>query len=175
MAGTALRRDENDSMKIFGSAMNQDKKTVLSVCLFLAVFVLWIDYITGRFIQFPITFIFPVGIAAWYKRIIMATALAFLLPLARIAFHCVWNEKDSISIAVINSLIYIITLLIYEYLTFRVADQKRELEKEVNVLQGLLPICSSYKKIRNTDGSWKQIEGYMKKHSEAQFTHSILP
>jgi YesN/AraC family two-component response regulator len=45
----------------------------------------------------------------------------------------------------------------------------------VKTLSGLLPICSSCKKIRNDDGYWKQIEGYIAEHSDAVFTHGICP
>jgi hypothetical protein len=37
----------------------------------------------------------------------------------------------------------------------------------------LLPICASYKKIRDDKGYWNQIEEYIRDHSEAEFTHSI--
>ena len=46
---------------------------------------------------------------------------------------------------------------------------------EVKKLSGMLPICSSCKKIRDDEGYWKQIETYIKDHSEAQFSHSICP
>ena len=45
----------------------------------------------------------------------------------------------------------------------------------VKKLSGLLPICSSCKKIRNDNGYWKQIEGYIAEHSEAVFTHGLCP
>lgn len=54
----------------------------------------------------------------------------------------------------------------------------RELRKalaDVNTLSGLLPICSSCKKIRDDSGYWTQIESYIRDHSEADFTHSICP
>lgn len=44
---------------------------------------------------------------------------------------------------------------------------------EVKMLSGLLPICSSCKKIRNDEGYWQQIEEYIRDHSEADFTHGI--
>jgi len=46
---------------------------------------------------------------------------------------------------------------------------------EVKTLSGLLPICSSCKKIRDDKGYWNQIENYISKHSEAGFTHSLCP
>lgn len=53
-----------------------------------------------------------------------------------------------------------------------------ELQKalaEVRKLSGMLPICSSCKKIRDDKGYWNQIESYIREHSEAEFTHSICP
>jgi hypothetical protein len=47
--------------------------------------------------------------------------------------------------------------------------------EQVKVLSGLLPICSSCKKIRDDKGYWNQIETYIQKHSKAEFSHSICP
>ena len=45
----------------------------------------------------------------------------------------------------------------------------------VKALSGLLPICASCKRIRDDQGYWKQVETYIRSHSEATFTHSICP
>ena len=47
--------------------------------------------------------------------------------------------------------------------------------ERVKTLNGLLPICASCKKIRDDKGYWNQIESYLKKHSEAEFSHSMCP
>ncbi|MBM9519176.1 PAS domain S-box protein [Desulforhopalus vacuolatus] len=44
---------------------------------------------------------------------------------------------------------------------------------EIKTLRGILPICSHCKKIRDDKGSWKQIEEYIRDHSEAEFSHGI--
>ena len=44
---------------------------------------------------------------------------------------------------------------------------------EVKTLHGLLPICTSCKKIRDDQGYWNQLESYIQKHSKAVFTHSL--
>jgi len=44
---------------------------------------------------------------------------------------------------------------------------------EVKVLQGIIPICSSCKKIRDDEGFWKQVEEYIESHSEAKFSHGM--
>jgi len=58
------------------------------------------------------------------------------------------------------------------------AQRVRQLEEalsRVKTLQGLLPICSYCKKIRDDRNYWQQVEGYISDHSEAQFSHGICP
>lgn len=53
-----------------------------------------------------------------------------------------------------------------------------ELQKtldEVKTLRGILPICSFCKNIRNDDGYYEQLESYISKHSDADFSHTICP
>jgi len=47
--------------------------------------------------------------------------------------------------------------------------------KEIKILQGLLPICASCKKIRDDNGLWKHMESYISEHSQAQFSHGLCP
>jgi ABC-type nitrate/sulfonate/bicarbonate transport system substrate-binding protein len=44
---------------------------------------------------------------------------------------------------------------------------------EINVLRGIIPICSYCKKIRDDAGLWSQMEIYIMDHSDAEFTHGI--
>lgn len=46
---------------------------------------------------------------------------------------------------------------------------------EIKELRGILPICSSCKKIRDDKGYWKQIEGYIQQHTGAEFSHGLCP
>jgi DNA-binding response OmpR family regulator len=61
-----------------------------------------------------------------------------------------------------------------QVLTERVEELKEAL-LNVKQLSGLLPICSYCKKIRDDQNYWQQVESYVGKHSEAQFSHSICP
>ena len=45
----------------------------------------------------------------------------------------------------------------------------------VKTLSGLLPICSSCKKIRDDKGYWNRLETYIETRTEADFTHGICP
>jgi PAS domain S-box-containing protein len=43
----------------------------------------------------------------------------------------------------------------------------------VNTLSGLIPICAGCKKIRDDQGYWSDVELYISKHSEAEFSHGL--
>src|SRR6058998_694519 len=45
----------------------------------------------------------------------------------------------------------------------------------IKTLHGLLPICSLCKKIRDDTGYWNQIESYIRRYSDADFSHGICP
>lgn len=55
----------------------------------------------------------------------------------------------------------------------KAADEAKE--RELASLRGLLRICMLCKKIRNTDGTWNQIEAYIASHSDMDFTHGVCP
>jgi hypothetical protein len=46
---------------------------------------------------------------------------------------------------------------------------------EIKTLQGIVPICSFCKKIRDDKGFWNQVEAYVSQHTEAEFSHGICP
>jgi len=58
------------------------------------------------------------------------------------------------------------------------ADRVRELEvalAQVQTLQGLLPICSYCKMIRDDHNYWQRVETYLLDHTTLRFSHSICP
>jgi uncharacterized PurR-regulated membrane protein YhhQ (DUF165 family) len=57
----------------------------------------------------------------------------------------------------------------------KVIEELKGALNEVKTLRGLLPICSYCKKIRDDNGYWNQIEAYIQKHSDAEFSHGICP
>jgi PAS domain S-box-containing protein len=47
--------------------------------------------------------------------------------------------------------------------------------QDIKTLSGLLPMCSSCRKIRDDNGAWVALEVYVSRHTEADFTHGICP
>ena len=65
-------------------------------------------------------------------------------------------------------------LTLQERLSARVEELQTALAN-VTQLHGLLPICSYCKRIRDDNQYWQQVEGYIGRHSGAQFSHCICP
>ena len=57
----------------------------------------------------------------------------------------------------------------------KLIDELETALAEIKTLSGMLPICSSCKKIRDDQGYWQQLETYIETHSQALFSHSICP
>jgi DNA-binding response OmpR family regulator len=57
----------------------------------------------------------------------------------------------------------------------RVAERILSLQSEVRQLSHILPICPHCHRIRTDEGSWTQVEMYLMKRTDAQFSHGICP
>ncbi len=83
----------------------------------------------------------------------------------------------------------LLSIIVILFIENKTISKRKQAEKErenliaelqdavtkIKTLSGLLPICSNCKKIRDDKGYWKQIESYIRDHSEAEFTHSMCP
>lgn len=59
-----------------------------------------------------------------------------------------------------------------------VNEKTRSLERalaEVRTLQGLLPMCSHCRKVRDDEGLWTRLEAYLSNHTDTRFTHGLCP
>lgn len=45
--------------------------------------------------------------------------------------------------------------------------------EEIKALRGLIPICANCKKIKNSEGYWEQVESYLQRHTDANFSHGL--
>jgi ABC-type uncharacterized transport system substrate-binding protein len=64
-------------------------------------------------------------------------------------------------------------ILTFHYLQQR--SDKRKLEKELALLEEIIPICSHCKNIRDDQGYWKRVESYISQLTHAQLSHSLCP
>jgi DNA-binding response OmpR family regulator len=61
-----------------------------------------------------------------------------------------------------------------EKLAMQVQELRTALD-HIKTLQGIIPICSFCKKIRDDRGYWSQVEAYLSLHSDARFSHGFCP
>ncbi len=66
------------------------------------------------------------------------------------------------------------TVMVVSVGLFAVCFNRRMLRR-LRQLEGILPICASCKRIRDAQGNWHPVEGYISGHSEAQFSHGVCP
>jgi hypothetical protein len=66
-----------------------------------------------------------------------------------------------------EAVIYVVVVSIAFYFYDR-------LQRRINILEGILPICANCKKIRQ-DLDWVALEEYISSHSLAEFSHALCP
>ena len=81
----------------------------------------------------------------------------------------------AIGLATLLVLVIAIGLSILDRRMMAQAVSLRAALSEVKTLRGLLPICATCKRIYAEDGSWQQVETYVRQRTEAEFTHSVCP
>lgn len=133
-----------------------------------------IDYGAGPYVQFPVTFLVPVFLAAWYSGMAPALVLALLLPLVRATMMMtVFDEPWDASAIVTTAMLRMGVFAFHAVLISRLSDHEREITREIELLEHLLPICMHCKSIRSDDGSWENLEHYVSSRSPTRFSHGL--
>lgn len=147
---------------------NYTEHTAWSVFLVLAMYVtLPISMVR----QAGVAWLFTIGDAAilWNLKVLDVPAARVDIMLAHACAHAVgmvasWQLKRSRR---------------DQFLAYREAElahtQEQRALGELRILQGILPICSHCKRIRTESGDWSQLEVYVRRHTEADFSHGICP
>jgi len=140
------------------------------------VLILAADYFAGPYIQFPVTYIIPIALVSWHNGSFWGYTFAVTMSLMRLIFNVFfWTLPWTYTETGLNFIVSLSVFALLVSLFDKVAKHNRELSNKVEVLSGLLPICSSCKKIKNDTENWEQIESYISKKSSASFTHSLCP
>lgn len=137
---------------------------------------LWIDHLASRTGQFPVIYVLPVILAAWYSGKWPAVGLAIAVPLFRLLFLVMPHQPpEGMSALVLATALRGVVIIFIALWFARLAEFERELQRQVKVLEGLLPICAFCKNIRNETGEWERLEKFISRRSEAQFSHGVCP
>jgi hypothetical protein len=116
------------------------------------------DTVSKRVIVYEIIAFTIIILLIWVDEVI---DLPYLL-LGAEATPINWRESlfESICILILGAVVI--------YFTNRMFQR-------MNYLEGILPVCSSCKKIRDDRNNWHEIESYIRDRSDAEFSHGICP
>ena len=135
-----------------------------------------LDYLSGPYVQLGLLYLLPLGLAAWYGSLHWALAVAVVLPAVRLSYFAfdLWEPPGTFADVAVNATVRAAVLALVAVLIRR-ARQARELEREVAVLRGLLPICTYCKRVQDPEGRWHSVEQYVSARAEVAFTHRVCP
>ncbi len=113
-----------------------------------------------------------------------------LPPGSRVLYRQPSFYEEHLTEIIISSLVFILIVSLFwvQFLKKEIKSRKKITEEkkrlivelrtafeEIHTLQGIIPICSSCKKIRDDKGYWNQIEEYISTHTDSTFSHGICP
>ena len=144
------------------------------------------DYLTGYELAFSIFYLIPITLTTWYVSrqtgILISVASAFVwLITDLLAGHLYLHPAIPYWNAAVRLGFFLIVTYALAALHASQARKKELIEElpttltKVKLLEGLLPVCSFCKKIRDKEDRWNTMEGYIMNHSEAQFSHTFCP
>lgn len=136
----------------------------------------WMTYLVGPDTGFPALYVLPVCLAAWYSGRRSAVGLAIAVTGATVFFLlAAWPATDDTLTMIAEALFRGTVITIMGLWFARLSEHERQLHRYVLKLEGLLPICSFCKSIRNEAGDWERLETFVAARSDAEFTHGFCP
>ena len=128
----------------------------------------------GMSVAIAAVFLFELkGQLAWFALVLAFPPLVHALKAGPMAARVIPLDARQHDVLLHATYLGLLVFLTYCFVLFR-----RRLDRalaRVKTLSGLLPICASCKRIRDDKGYWNQIESYVQRHTEAEFSHGICP
>ena len=135
----------------------------------LSVAILAVDYATGPFIHLSVLFVIPVVLATLSHGPVAGATVAAILPFIRLPFLAAWNAPSPWPVRLIDAAVETAILVGFVFLVTRTIRQQRQ----ISLLEGMLPICSFCKRIRDESGRWHRLEAFISERSGARVSHTF--
>ncbi len=137
----------------------------------MGIGVLLLDLVTGPFLLFPILFVLPVSLSAWFSSTRWAYALAVFLPAGRFLIAQFVDTPSPLIYIVTNALVRVGVLVFLAFLVSRTARQTKALQERV---AGLVTVCA-WSRTVEYQGEWLSFEEYLKRRFDLDTNHGISP
>jgi hypothetical protein len=133
--------------------------------------ILLLDLLTGKYLLFPVLFIIPVTLSAWYYSAKWAYFMAVVLPIGRSLIVEFAEQTHPTLFNIANAAIRMAVLLLLAFLVDRVSQQTRQLKKRV---EELVKVCA-WSRTVEYQGEWISFEAYLKRRFNLDTTHGMAP
>lgn len=130
-----------------------------------------LDIATGPLLQFPVLFVIPIAVGAWFAGSRTAYTLAIVLPLLRLATSDYVEVIDHNFYLYANAAIRIAVLLFIAYFVTRCSKQHSELQSRNGEL---VKICAWSRTIEY-GGQWISFEEYLERRFHLRASHGLSP
>lgn len=149
-----------------------EKRWLSIVALGLTVTALVLDLLTPAIMVPAVLYVSAMAACLWLpsaRYIVGAAAAVSVLTIVGFVYSKPYDIPQWIPL--LNRSLALIAI----WVTAALVVQYKTAQRNIQVLRGLLPICSSCKNIRGSKGEWNSVEDYLEVLSEAVFTHSLCP
>ena len=137
----------------------------------IGVVIMLLDLLAGRYLLFPILFVIPVVLSAWFCTDRLSYVLAVILPLGRLfTAEFVHHPSPFVYIAG-NCMIRISVLCLLAFLVSRSSRQTKQLKERV---ESLVTVCAWSRTVEYR-GEWISFEQYLLRKFGINTSHGISP
>lgn len=161
------------------------KLTLVAVSVLIAT-LLTFPLVSRAIHSRDLLFIAAVILISRYEGAISGICVALL---SVVAFDWYFDQTPHVfDVTVGNALRIVVFVAVSLMITLLDGERRRAIERlltmngelqraldEVKTLRGILPICAYCKKVRTEPEMWVPLENYIRKHSEAEFSHGVCP
>ena len=162
-----------------------ENHTVAAICLLVGALVFALDFASPREAVTPVLYVIVVLLSLWSPDPRLTWIAAITETVFTILGFFISPASAEVWIAVCNRILELLAIWITAALSLqrkrlmtRALEEQRlraAVFEQLKILQGMLPICSGCKRIRDDKGAWNQREAYIRDHSEAEFSHELCP
>ncbi len=158
------------------------KMVMLISILCLAALLLDLSLPLGFAGGIPYALIIGVAWSTQSRRIVLGSVLAstalifigywFSPPAVSPNWVIFLNRFFALAVSLLLAILFLRSIRTAEERDYALRE-KEQLWGEFRHLRGLIPICSSCKQIRSSEGVWEPLESYLSQHSDADFSHGL--
>jgi hypothetical protein len=138
--------------------------------------VAWIDYITGSEISVYALYAFPIAWVVWSMNLAWGVVLSVLASAAWLwadfadgtTYPHGWIRWER---GGMNLVVFAFIAFSFDHFKSNLARKNRQ----VKVLEGILPVCISCNRISDAQGHWTDLDTYLRAHSNAQPESRLCP